>query len=126
MTRYIVKRIFGMMVVVLLVLTIAFVIVRLAPGDPAALMLGPKATPEEAEKLLERLGLNAPILAQYAAFVGNALRGDLGTPIFFNQPVTKVLGDRAEPTVLLSLFSLSIALMIAVPIGIYAAYRRGS
>ena len=126
MLRYILRRLIGMVVVVFLVLTIAFVIVRLAPGDPAALMLGPEASPEDAEALRDRLGLNRSIIVQYATFMLNALRGDLGTSLFFNQPVTQVLAERAEPTVFLALFSLTIALLIAAPIGIYAAYRRGS
>ncbi len=126
MTRYILKRLVGMLVVVLIVLTIAFVIVRLAPGDPAALLLGPDATPEDAAELREKLGLNSPILVQYMAFLGNAVRGDLGNSLFFNRPVTEVLLARAEPTTFLALFSLLISLVIAVPIGIYAAYRRGS
>ena len=112
--------------VVLIVLSIAFFIVRLAPGDPAALMLGPDATPEQAEELRSRLGLDQPIIIQYASFIVSAVKGDLGQSIFFNQPVTQVLKSRAEPTVFLSLFSLIIALVVAVPIGIYAAYRRGS
>ncbi|MCY4445350.1 MAG: ABC transporter permease [Rhodobacteraceae bacterium] len=126
MRSYLIHRLMGMMVVIFLVLTIAFVIVRLAPGDPAALMLGPEATAEDAAELRQQLGLERPIIVQYFTFLGNALRGDLGTSIFFKQPVTKVLLGRAEPTVFLSLFSLAIALIIAVPIGIYAAYRRGS
>lgn len=126
MTSYILKRLLGMVVVIFLVLTIAFIIVRLAPGDPAALMLGPEATPEDAAELREQLGLDRPIVIQYVTFLTNALQGDLGTSIFFNQPVTEVLARRAEPTIFLSLFSLLIALVIATPIGIYAAYRRGS
>ncbi|MFN7051881.1 MAG: ABC transporter permease, partial [Gemmobacter sp.] len=101
MLRYILRRLIGMVVVVFLVLTIAFVIVRLAPGDPAALMLGPEASPEDAQALRERLGLNRSIIVQYATFMLNALRGDLGTSLFFNQPVTQVLAERAEPTVFL-------------------------
>lgn len=126
MARYIFKRLIGMMIVIFIVLTIAFIIVRLAPGDPAALMLGPDATAEDAAALRQRLGLDRPILVQYLSFVGNALQGDLGESLFFNQPVTQVLAGRAEPTIFLSLFSLLIALVIATPIGIYAAYRRGS
>jgi peptide/nickel transport system permease protein len=126
MARYIASRLVGLVVVVWLVLTIAFVIVRLAPGDPAALLLGPDATPEDAAELRTQLGLDRPILVQYAAFVLNAVRGDLGTSLFFNQPVTQVLWDRAEPTTFLALFSLTFAVVIATPIGIYAAYRRGS
>lgn len=126
MARYIFKRLIGMMIVIFIVLTIAFIIVRLAPGDPAALMLGPDATAEDAAQLRQRLGLDRPILVQYLSFVGSAVQGDLGESLFFNQPVTQVLAARSEPTIFLSLFSLLIALVIATPIGIYAAYRRGS
>jgi len=126
MARYLLRRIAGMAAVVLAVLTIAFFLVRLAPGDPAALMLGPDASPGEAAELRARLGLDRPIAVQYAAFVGNALRGDLGQSIFFNQPVAQVLASRAEPTALLALFSLVVALLVAVPTGIYAACKRGS
>ena len=121
LARYIVRRLIGMVIVVLLVLTIAFVIVRLAPGDPAALLLGPDATPADAEALREKLGLNRSIVVQYLSFMFNAVRGDLGTSIFFNQPVTQVLADRAEPTAFLALFSLIFAVVIATPIGLYAA-----
>lgn len=126
MARYIFRRILGMFVVVFFVFTIAFVIVRLAPGDPAALMLGPEATPEDAALLRERLGLDQSIVVQYVIFMANTARGDLGTSIFFNQSVTSVMAGRAEPTIFLALFSLAFALVIAAPIGIYAAYRRGS
>ncbi len=126
MGKYIVKRLLGMLVVVFLVLTITFIIVRLAPGDPAALMLGPDATPADAAALRARLGLDQPIPVQYLVFLSNAVHGDLGQSIFFNRPVTEVLAGRAEPSIFLSLFSLIIALVVATPIGIYAAYRRGS
>lgn len=126
MWRYLLKRLVGLAVVVFFVLTIAFVIVRLAPGDPAALLLGPDATAADATALRERLGLDRPIIVQYFAFIAKAVTGDLGESIFFNQPVTQVLWDRAEPTTFLALFSLLFALVIAAPIGIYAAYRRGS
>jgi len=126
MARYLMRRITGMLVVVLLVLTIAFIIVRVAPGDPAALMLGPEATAQDAAELRQRLGLDRPILVQYATFMADAVRGDLGRSLYFNQPVTRVLAARAEPTVILALMSLFFSMLIAIPIGIYAAYRRGS
>ncbi|MDN3714144.1 ABC transporter permease [Paracoccus cavernae] len=126
MSRYILKRFGGLIVVVLLVLTISFVIVRLAPGDPAALMLGPDATPADAAALRERLGLDRSIAEQYLAYMSRALRGDLGQSLYFSRPVTSVLAERAEPTVLLALMSLLIALVIALPIGVWSAYRRGS
>lgn len=126
MKTYIIKRLVGLAIVVFLVLTIAFVIVRLAPGDPAALMLGPEATPEDAAELRARLGLDRPILVQYAGFLGRAVQGDLGTSLYFDMPVTQVLAQRAEPTAFLALFSLLVALVVALPLGIFVAYRRGS
>ena len=124
MSRYLFNRLIGMLIVVFMVLTIAFIIVRLAPGDPAALLVGPDATAEDAAQLRERLGLNQSIYIQYLKFIGNALQGDLGRSIFFNQKVTTILASRAEPTIFLALFSLIIAISIALPIGIYSAYRR--
>ncbi|SEN55262.1 peptide/nickel transport system permease protein [Paracoccus alcaliphilus] len=126
MRSYLLRRLIGMVVVIFLVLTITFVLVRLAPGDPAALMLGPDAAPAEVAALRIRLGLDQPIAVQYLTFLGNILRGDLGQSLFFNQPVATVLASRAEPTIFLALFSLLVALVIATPIGIWAAYRRGS
>ncbi|TCT44456.1 ABC transporter permease [Martelella mediterranea] len=126
MTNYLIRRFVGMVVVTFLVLTLAFVLVRLAPGDPAALMLGPDATPQDVRDLRASLGLDQPIFIQYVTFVANAAQGDLGRSLFFDNSVTSVLAARAEPTVFLSLFSLIFALLIATPIGIYAAYRRGS
>jgi len=118
--RYILRRILGIFVMVFFVITVAFVIVRLVPGDPAALLLGPDAMPEDADLLRARLGLDRSIAMQYLTFLADILRGNLGSSIFFSQPVTSVLAGRAEPTIFLGLFSL----VIAAPIGIYAAYRR--
>lgn len=126
MANYILKRFAGMALVIFIVLTLVFVLVRLAPGDPAALMLGPEATAADIAALRSRLGLDQPIIVQYFGFIANVLRGDLGTSIFFNQPVTDVLIARAEPTVFLTLFSILIAVAIALPVGIASAYTRGS
>ena len=126
MARYLLQRLAGMVVVMALVATIVFVIVRLAPGDPAAMMLGPEATPADVARLRASLGLDRSIPVQYLTFLGNLLAGDLGRSIFLDSPVGAVLRARAEPTLFLTLFSLAIALVIAVPAGILAAYRRGS
>ena len=126
MARYLLRRFVGMAIVVAMVLTIAFVIVRVAPGDPAALMLGPEATAQDVAELRARLGLDRPIFVQYLAFLRDAAQGDLGRSLFFNLPVTTVLAARAEPTAMLALLSLFFSMLVAVPIGIYAAFRRGS
>lgn len=126
MANYIFKRFAGMALVIFIVLTLVFVLVRLAPGDPAALMLGPEATASDIAALRARLGLDQPIFLQYLGFIANVLKGDLGTSIFFNQPVADVLIARAEPTIFLTLFSILIAVAIALPVGIVSAYTRGS
>ncbi|MBA8907725.1 ABC transporter permease [Aminobacter ciceronei] len=126
MIRYILQRIAGMIVVMFIVVTIVFVIVRVTPGDPAAVMLGPDATPQDIAELRTRLGLDKSIFVQYFLYVAQLLKGDLGNSIFLNMPVSAALMERAEPTFFLTVFSLSIACVIALPIGIYAAYRRGS
>ncbi|MET3601389.1 ABC transporter permease [Martelella mangrovi] len=126
MIRYILKRLFGMIVVMFLVVTIVFVIVRVTPGDPAAVMLGPDATPQDIAELRSRLGLDQSILQQYVIYIGQMLQGNLGRSIFLNIPVTTALAQRAEPTFFLTMFSLLLAAVIALPVGIYAAYRRGS
>lgn len=126
MIRYILQRLFGMIVVMALVVTIVFVIVRVTPGDPAAVMLGPEATQQDIAELRTKLGLDQSLGLQYVYYIGQLLQGDLGQSIFLNQPVTSALAERAEPTFFLTLFSILIASAIALPIGIYAAYRRGS
>ncbi|MGF6160195.1 peptide/nickel transport system permease protein [Ensifer sp. KUDG1] len=126
MLRYIFQRLMGMIVVMAIVVTIVFVIVRVTPGDPAAVMLGPEATQEDISALRTRLGLDQSLGLQYVYYIGQLLQGDLGQSIFLNQPVTSALAERAEPTFFLTLFSILIACAIALPIGIYAAYRRGS
>ncbi|UBI74964.1 ABC transporter permease [Ensifer canadensis] len=126
MIRYILQRLFGMIVVMALVVTIVFVIVRVTPGDPAAVMLGPEATQQDIAELRTKLGLDQSLGLQYVYNIGQLLQGDLGQSIFLNQPVTSALAERAEPTFFLTLFSILIASGIALPIGIYAAYRRGS
>jgi peptide/nickel transport system permease protein len=126
MIRYILQRLFGMIVVMFLVVTIVFVIVRVTPGDPAAVMLGPNASAQDIAELRIRLGLDRSLGVQYIYYMGQLLKGDLGQSIFLNMPVASALLERAEPTFFLTVFSLLIASAIALSIGIYAAYRRGS
>ena len=126
MSRYILQRVLGMLAVMFVVVTIVFVIVRVAPGDPAAVMLGPEATAQDIAALRARLGLDRPLAVQYLLFLGQLARGDLGESIFLNRPVLSALADRAEPTFFLTLFAIAIASAIAIPVGVLSAYRRGS
>ena len=102
------------------VVTIVFVIVRVAPGDPAAVMLGPDATPQDIADLRDAARASTGrSLVQYVLFLGQLARGDLGESIFLNRPVLTALAERAEPTFFLTLFSMLIASAIAIPIGIF-------
>jgi peptide/nickel transport system permease protein len=89
-------------------------------------MLGPDASAQDISQLRARLGIDQPLPIQYALFLGQLIRGDLGESIFLNRPVLSALADRAEPTFFLTLFAIAIASAIAIPIGILSAYRRGS
>ncbi|MBB3609176.1 ABC transporter permease [Rhizobium sp. BK602] len=120
------SRLVGILAVLLVLATVVFLIVRVTPGDPAAVMLGADATPQDIAELRERLGLNAPLIQQYVSFLAHAVRGDLGQSIFLNMPVTTALAARAEPTFFLTLFSILIATAIALPVGIISAYKRGT
>lgn len=108
-----------------LVVTLTFVLVHLAPGDPATLLLPPSAGPAEAARLRARLGLDAPLAVQYARWIGGVLRGDLGTSLALDRPVTRVLRDALPITLLLGGLSLALTFIIGVAIGTVQAARRG-
>src|ERR1035437_4003336 len=109
MRRYLLQRFVGMVVVMLLVMTATFLITRVAPGDPAAVMLGPNATAADIAILRTQLGLDKPLVIQYVSSLGAALHGDLARSIFLDRPVTQALAERAEPTLFLSLMALVLA-----------------
>ncbi|HTK01530.1 MAG TPA: ABC transporter permease [Bordetella sp.] len=126
MLSYLFNRLLGLVAVMFLVATIVFVIIRVTPGDPAAVMLGPEATQQDIAALRTRLGLDRPLPVQYVTWLGQLARGDLGQSIFLNKPVLSALADRAEPTFWLTVLSLIIATLIALPVGILSAVKRGT
>lgn len=125
MTRYLASRFAGMAVVLLLVATLVFFITRLAPGDPAAVMLGEQASAADIAQLRASYGLDKPLPVQYAYWLKELLHGNLGQSIFLQRPVTQALWERAEPTLFLTLFAIAIATLIGVPCGIVSAVWRG-
>jgi peptide/nickel transport system permease protein len=125
MTRYLASRVAGMAVVMLLVATLVFFITRLAPGDPAAVMLGEQATAADIAQLRASYGLDKPLPVQFAYWLKELARGNLGQSIFLQRPVTQALRERAEPTLFLTLFSIAIAALIGIPCGIASAVWRG-
>jgi peptide/nickel transport system permease protein len=125
MIRYLASRLAGMVVVMLIVATLVFFITRLAPGDPAAVMLGEQATAADIANLRATYGLDRPLPVQFAYWLKELVHGNLGQSIFLQRPVTQALAERTEPTFFLTAFSLGIALLIGVPCGIAAAVWRG-
>ncbi len=126
MLAYIVRRLLLLIPVLLIVGVVVFTLMHLTPGDPAAVMLGREATTEQKEALRERLGLNEPVPVQFVAWFRNALRLDFGDSLFIGKPVTQALLDRAEPTGLLTLYALTLSVVIAIPAGVIAAVRANS
>lgn len=126
MGAYIRRRLLQSIIVIWGVSLIVFVLLRLAPGDPVSLLLSETATPEQIEEARERWGLNEPIPVQYAIFIGNAVRGDLGDSLFFRQPAMNVLMDRMPATLQLSAAALLFSLSLAIPLGMLSALRRDS
>lgn len=126
MIAYIVKRIFSLIPVLFVVSVAIFLIMHLTPGGPAASLLGMEATPQEIDALNELLGFNRPLHIQYLSWIGNVLRGDLGDSIFMKQPVDQAIAEHLGPTMSLALIAQLMAIVLAVPVGIFAAYKRGS
>jgi peptide/nickel transport system permease protein len=126
MTAYILRRLLLMIPVLVIVAIIIFSLIHITPGDPASVMAGEEATPQQIEEMRERLGLNEPIHVQFIQWSLDAVRLDFGDSIFLREPVTKSMLDRVQPTALLTLYALTLALLIAVPSGVISAVRRNS
>ena len=119
------RRFAGLLLVLFIVAALVFFLTRLAPGDPAALMLGDQATAEDIAKLRAAYGLDKPLVVQFVLWLKEVASGNLGHSIFLQRPVTQALLERAEPTFFLAMFSLAIAAAIGVPAGIASAVWRG-
>jgi peptide/nickel transport system permease protein len=125
MTRYLLSRLAGMVVVMAIVAVLVFVLTRAAPGDPIAVLLGDQATAEDIARVQKVYGLDKPLPVQFVLWLKELANGNLGESIFLQRPVTQALWERAEPTTLLSLLSIAIATLIGVPCGIVSAVYRG-
>ncbi len=126
LTTYIGRRLLQIIPVLFGVSVIVFFMVRAIPGDPAQILLGQQATPEQVERLRERLGLNEDPLTQYLIFLRDALTGDLGESIVTGRPVTVELLDRFPATLELTLAALLFAVAVGIPVGVLAAVRQYS
>jgi len=118
---YVIRRLLALIPVALVVATVAFVLIHLAPGDPASVIAGPDASRDDVRRIERQLGLDAPLPVQLARWYGRLIQGDLGQSIFLRKPVTDAILDRVEPTLLLTVSAIIIAIVIGVPAGVVAA-----
>ncbi|MDQ3539623.1 MAG: ABC transporter permease [Chloroflexota bacterium] len=126
MFAYIIRRLLLLIPVLLIVGIMVFMLIHLIPGDPTTALLGPDATSEQQDALREQLGLNEPLPVQFVDWITDAVRLDFGDSLFLGMPVTEALLDRVQPTGLLTLYSLALAILIAIPSGVLAALRPNS
>ena len=126
MYGYILRRIASTVPVMLIVAALVFLMLRLTPGDPAAIIAGDNANADQIAAIRNRLGLDAPLLLQFFQWLGNLLRGDFGESFYFKKSVAELITSRLEPTLALSVATIVLAVTIAVPLGVLAAYKRGT
>ncbi|GLS33876.1 peptide/nickel transport system permease protein [Mesorhizobium albiziae] len=126
MLLYLIKRVVLAIAIVVVAVTLLFLMIRALPGDPAAVLLGPRATPEMKAQLHEQMGLDKPFVVQLAAFFGGLLNGDLGFDVFSRRPVADIVFEQLPYTIELILVSILWAVSVAVPLGCYSAMRRNS
>jgi peptide/nickel transport system permease protein len=123
--EFVVRRIAGAIFVLVGVSIITFSLARVVPSNAAALYIGPRARPEEIERVEEELGLNEPLPVQYGVYMRDLLQGDMGTSVSTKRPVTQELGDRLPATLELLFVGMTIAIVFGIPLGIISAYRQG-
>jgi peptide/nickel transport system permease protein len=123
MTAYILRRLLATIPVMAVVAIFVFFLLRLAPGDPAAIIAGEDATAAQIAAVRAKLGLDRPILEQFVVWLGGMLQGDFGTSIFSNLPVSRLIAQRIEPTLSLMLATLAVAVSLAIPLGVLAAWK---
>ena len=122
---YIVRRILATIPVMAVVALFVFSLLHLSPGDPAAIIAGDTATVDDVARIREKLGLDQPLYIQFVTWVWHLLHGDLGISIFTNLPVSKLIAQRVEPTITLTISTLIISVASAIPMGVLAAWKAG-
>lgn len=125
MARFLFRRLLATIPVLLIVAVLVFLMLRLTPGDPAAVLAGDAASPDQIARIRESLGLDRSIPEQFAIWIGNMLTGDLGESYYYKTKVTTLIAQRMEPTLSLAAITILIAVSIAVPLGVIAAWRAG-
>lgn len=126
MLAYTLRRIVSTIPVMAVVALFVFSLLYLAPGDPAAIIAGDQASPADIDRIRASLGLDRPFLVRFGDWAWHIIHGDLGTSIFTNLPVTHLIAQRVEPTVSLMVLTLAFSIIVAVPMGVVAAWKHGS
>ena len=125
MLNFLLRRGLATAPVLLIVAVIVFLLLRMTPGDPAAAIAGDGANVQDIERIRAQLGLDAPVVSQFFGWLGHVLRGDLGYSYFYKMSVTDLIGQRLEPTLSVAAVTVVLTVLIAVPLGVLAASRRG-
>ena len=126
MYGYVIRRLLATIPVMCVVGIVVFLLLHLTPGDPATVIAGDYARPEDIARIRAALGLDQPMHIQFFTWAGAVLQGDLGISIFSNLPVSKLIVQRLEPTIALSISTMIFAILVAVPMGIVAAWSAGT
>ncbi|MEJ0019880.1 MAG: ABC transporter permease [Acetobacteraceae bacterium] len=126
MLAFIVRRVLATIPVMLVVAVVVFLLLHLSPGDPAAIIAGDSATDADIERVRATLGLDRPLIVQFGLWLGGLLRGDLGVSVFSKLPVLSLITQRLEPTGMLAIATMSFAILVALPLGIIAAWKAGT
>jgi peptide/nickel transport system permease protein len=122
---YIIRRILATVPVMAVVALFVFSLLHLSPGDPAVIIAGDTATLDDIARIRQRLGLDEPLYIQFVTWIWGLLHGDLGISIFTNLPVSKLIAQRVEPTITLTISTLIISVLAAIPMGVLAAWKAG-
>ena len=125
MLSFLGRRLLAVIPVLLVVSVVVFLLLRLSPGDPAAVIAGNNATSEDIANIRQQLGLDSNLATQYGIWMGRVLQGDLGYSYYLGKPVLALIAQRVEPTLSLALGTALLAVLIAVPLGTLAAWRMG-
>ena len=125
MLAYVIRRVLATIPIMGIVAVFVFLMLHMSPGDPAVIIAGDFAGPAEVEEIRRQLGLHQPLVVQFGSWLGSLLQGDLGTSIYSGLPVTRLIGQRVEPTLLLTLCTILIAVIFAIPLGVIAAWKAG-
>jgi peptide/nickel transport system permease protein len=126
MLGYLVRRVLAAIPVMGVVALFVFLLLRLTPGDPAAILAGDNATPEQLERIRVSLGLHEPIYIQFFTWINKLLHGDLGVSLISNVPVLQMIGQRLEPSISIAISTIILAIVVAVPLGVIAAWKHGT